>query len=158
MQNYLWILNALTEHYGHLKQWGQDRNAKILFFFSFSNKLFGYPSFTDEVLKAGRKRGESPVPSPRYSPSVSAVPDQDAEMDHNRTVSHTHIPQRWHGCSVVQNVGHKCSPFLREEALALEHKPFSPFHGLQSVWNSPDLWVLRVCFLLSLLSSPKSRE
>lgn len=155
MQNYLWILNALTEHYGHLKQWGQDRNAKILFFFSFSNKLFGYPSFTDEVLRlVGR---ETRVLC--HHPGTALLFQQFLiRMLRWTTTEPCHIPQRWHGCSVIQNVGRKCSPFLREEALALEHKPHSPFHRLQSVWNSSDLWVWRVCFLLSLLSSPKSRE
>lgn len=157
MQNYLWILNALTEHYGHLKQWGQDRNAKILFFylFFFPTNCLDIPVSQMKSLRLVGREGRVLC----HHPGTALLFQQFLiRMLRWTTTEPCHIPQRWHGCSVVQNVGHKCSPFLREEALALEHKPFSPFHGLQSVWNSPDLWVLRVCFLLSLLSSPKSRE
>lgn len=120
MQNYLWILNALTEHYGHLKQWGRHRNAKILFFFP--NKAFGDPNFTDEVLRLVGREGRVL----HHHPATTLLFQQFLiRMLGWTTTEPCHMPQRWHRCSVVHSVGHKCSPFLKEEALAPEHKPLS---------------------------------
>lgn len=88
MQNYLWIWNALSKHYGHLKQWGQHYgNDNILFFFRVCifEQLFGFPRWDHKV---GRDGGESPTPSPNCSPSISAAPGLTSQRSQTPVTCH----------------------------------------------------------------------
>lgn len=142
MQNYLWIWNALSKHYGHLKQWGQHYgNDNILFFFRVCifEQLFGFPRWDHKV---GRDGGESPTSSPNCSPSISAAPGLTSQR--SQILSHA-------------TKLHWCSLFLKKEALTLELK-VHPLHAPQFIGNSPHLWFWRAYIFLNPLSPPKNRE
>lgn len=142
MQNYLWIWNALSKHYGHLKQWGQHYgNDNILFFFAcvFLNNCLDFP---DEIIRLGGMEGRVL----RHHPTAALLFQQLLDSRHRgrRLLSHA-------------TKLHWCSLFLKKEALTLELK-VHPLHAPQVIGNSPHLWFWRAYIFLNPLSPPKNRE
>ena len=135
MQDYLWIWDALPEHFWHLKRGQHYRNDERLLSDVFLNKLFGCPRWSHKVVRAEG----SPTPPPSYCPSVQQLL---VRMLTWTVAEWCHPPKR---CTKPPPTAHfpTKSPFLREEALTLEHKAH-PLPAFEFVWNSPDLWVLRV--------------